>query len=258
MWHNYFSHASAALFRTIPSQSMLLFAWLAFVGCSSQPNESARAPEASPTSQKTRQIDSPLADTKQVRATSLPSLEEYLPVSLDQGRVRIAPPLQWYRGSRSSKYLARFHLHKKREIPRIVVYGDSCENTEWKTISKANVKAFGRFVARQLEESNKRVVETVRPMLIGSHAFARYVLLQRAAHRNVEVQVLETVVNSRRYRVELTAYEKTIEAEHPLVLHRDQAYAVAAGLDFQLSSDELDSTTPNLDKPVNPPAAQDH
>ena len=113
MWHNYFSHDSAALFRNIPSQSMLLFAWLAFVGFSSQPNESARAPEASPTSQKTRQIDSPLADTIPVRATSLPSLEEYLPVSLDQGRVRIAPPLQWYRGSRSSKYHSLTNIDKK-------------------------------------------------------------------------------------------------------------------------------------------------
>ena len=257
MWHNYFSHESCA-FRTIPAQSIPFLAWLAFVGCSGEPNESPRPAEASSTSQKTRQIDSTLADIKQVSTASLPNLEEYLPVSLDQGRVRIAPPLQWYRGSRSSKYLARFHLYQKQEIPRIVVYGESFESTQWITLSEANIKAFGQFVAQRLEESNKRVVESVRPMLIGSHAFARYVLLQRATHKNVEVQVLETVVNSRRYRVELTAYEKTIEDEHPLVLHRDQAYAVAAGLDFQLSSDELNSKTPNPDKPLNPHAEQDH
>src|SRR5690554_5530732 len=88
---------------------------------------------------------------KYVARESLPPVDDYLGVALDGGRVRIAPPSQWIRAPRSSKYLAAFLRTRDSQVPRIVVNAGSSPYANFDRVGEDNVIDFAAEVTRHLQ-----------------------------------------------------------------------------------------------------------
>jgi hypothetical protein len=190
------------------------------------------------------QVDSEVLEVKKVPASSLPALGSYLPV-LDEGRVEVAPPKGWTPKSRREDYLCAFGQERGASVPAIVVKVSPVAIDGFEDVAEENVADFA--AALQAELDPKHLAEPARPMIIGDHAFARYV--KKAAIENLpaEVQMLETVHAGRAYTIELRVRSKD------LTKHRDAAYAVAAGIKFRQSTAEKAATA----EAEQPPQAGD-
>ncbi|MEZ6114642.1 MAG: hypothetical protein R3C99_27065 [Pirellulaceae bacterium] len=166
-------------------------------------------------------------DPKRVDVGTLPPVDEYLGVALDGGRLEIAPPSGWERGTRSQKYLAAFFRAKATQVPRIVITADESPYPV-ATVTEANVAEFAREVQKHLEQTVPgKIIEPPLPMMIGPNPFARYVLLS-GQYNNVPIerQMLVTVFDGRLYELDLTVFENRIKES------RDFSYAVAAAFKF--------------------------
>lgn len=205
---------------------------VAFIGCNSadQP-DSVNSPQAGDAAVPAQTAVGILLDLKRVSSDGLPALAPPLGAALDDGRVRVAGPETWRLQPRSQDYLALFLADPHDKFPRILVTREASDPESFDTLTEENVDAYAQQLAAQLDEE-KRQVEEIRPMVIGGRPCVRYVIFGKTKLHKVETQHLETVVNGRVYRVDLTAYRQTTEAEPPIKKYRDHAYAVMAGLDF--------------------------
>ena len=166
---------------------------------------------------------------KKVSAAKLPALGDYLP-ALDGGKVEIAPPKGWKILSRDNKYLTRMVLGSEIGLPRILV---TVEESNWEgagSTTGANVVEHAGLVAADLKERKIEPVEPPKPMQIGENAFVRYVLKSKMGPKIIERQMLQTVSGVRLYTIDLQVPKDEI------VKHRDEAYAVAAGMKFTPSA----------------------
>jgi hypothetical protein len=169
-------------------------------------------------------------------------LDEYLPVVLDEGRVRIAPPKRWFKQPRSKEYLARFDT-RRIELPRITVTAQDAPFDDPTTINSENLAAFAELVLAGIsEEDQKRILETAKPMVLGGRHCVRYVIQSKPTRFKrsgpaitYERQVLKTLNQGRIYTVTLDVFESTMEQ------YRDKGYAVMAGLDFVEAEKEEDA-----------------
>ena len=153
-------------------------------------------------------------------------LADYLGVSLDGGRVEIAPPKDWYRpprGTETPPQIAVFPKTKSSSVPAIIIVAED-DTTEIKTVTKENLDDFVDRVTEELKD--KELEEQVRPMIIVGRPCARYVRLGSLKKTTVERQFLVTVVAGRRFTVELRVHKGMIKKD------RDAAYAVLGGMRF--------------------------
>ena len=139
---------------------------------------------------------------------------------LDEGRIEVAPPQDWYVPSRSSKFVIRFQADQTSTYPTIIVTAEDFEQVL--DVSKKNV---GDFV-KALKKAG--TAKNVAPIEIGSFAGATYRRKDKAKYDfkmiSVDRLFVETVVAGRKYSFELRAREGSAEKYAP------DLYAVARGI----------------------------
>ena len=161
----------------------------------------------------------------------LPPIGEYLP-PLDAGKVEIAPPANWNRIPRGSKWLAAFCKGKVSDLPRITVDADFPPPSFGDDVTEDNVDALADALNKQLATERRKVEEPCRPIILGDTLFLRHV---RLAQGPAVIQSLQTVRNGRLYTVELIAdvnAPRHEEYDASLTQYRDFGYAVAANMKF--------------------------
>ncbi len=171
---------------------------------------------------------------KRVDTSQLPALGDYFP-PLDEGRLMLASPSEWSWASRREGYLARIFMDKTRRtrLPRIWVTVEDPRGEATGQLTEENLVAHARFVQSCLDTDNIKLVEPVRPLIIGTVPCVRYVRATRFRVREeksqsltAERQILETIQAGRRYTIDLHVHPGTI------LRHRDDAYAMLAGMEF--------------------------
>ena len=187
------------------------------------------------------------AGPKRVSADQLPDVDEYLGVALDDGRIKIAPPTGWDRGSRSQKYLALFLQSREVQIPRVVVKADvSPLLVPISRVTEENRDEFVQAVTDHLNLTEVSLLEPPIPIFLGNNCFARYVRSAKYQNASVERQMLVTVFDSRMYTVELPVYRKQLFPKT-----RDVSYSVAAALQF------IEKEAPVEPPPADPDSTAD-
>ncbi|HEY1068196.1 MAG TPA: hypothetical protein VGE52_18880 [Pirellulales bacterium] len=148
---------------------------------------------------------------------AVPDVDEPFPPQ-DDGRIVIRPPSGWHRQPRSSKYLAMFTLAKDQQYPRILVLADDAAGTP--DFSEENIE---ERRAEKAESSKK----TVKTATLGGRP-ALYWKAEAETNAGVELdhEVFETVLDGRRYTVELRADRGMGETQRAALV------AVARGVEF--------------------------
>jgi len=152
----------------------------------------------------------------------LPQLGSYLP-PLDDGRVEVAPPADWYIPPRSSKYLFMVRQSDSETYPCVLATVEDFDGFAY--LSEKNV---GQFAKRRASELGKQP-DQVKPVRIGDLigiTYAKRAKVKGTVSKIVELQYLETVVDGRLYRLQLRAESGTLQKAQPYL------YAIAAGLRF--------------------------
>ena len=164
---------------------------------------------------------------KRVDTSQLPALGDYFP-PLDEGRLMLASPSEWSWASRREGYLARIFMDKTRRtrLPRIWVTVENPRGEATGQLTEENLVAHARFVQSCLDTDNIKLVEPVRPLIIGTVPCVRYVRATRFRVREeksqsltAERQILETIQAGRRYTIDLHVHPGTI------LRHRDDPQA---------------------------------
>jgi hypothetical protein len=178
--------------------------------------------------------DNVVLETKRVSADSLP-IGGHMP-PMDEQRVVLAPPRDWYAAPRRRGYVVQFYLDKTRQsrIPRIWVTAEDSPYDALQTVDLENLDRFVQLVAERLENEGIELLEPVRPMVLGDNPCARYVRLTefvwksegRKRRITAERQILELLVNGRLYTVDLHVPSRR------MLEYRDAGYAVAASMQF--------------------------
>ena len=213
--------------RNITACSLLLSFGLAF-GC----GEAEKAEKRS-------------GQTREVSLDKLPPLGEPLPRPLDDGRVTIAPPEGWEIAPRGGSWLIRFQKDAQEAYPSIMVYAED-DTTGLTTVTPQNAKDFAKQVAAELSQGT-----VLEPVSVGSFVGVNYELRGRAKHSGTTIVVyralMETVVDGRRYKIDLRTRDDDLHQLRPYAL------AVAGGMEFHPQED----ATPPLDAPPEEPAGGD-
>lgn len=168
---------------------------------------------------------------KEVALDKLKPLGDAMP-ELDNGRIVISPPKEWYTLGRNAAYVAAFSHAKGSQLPLITVKAYDPKVSGFDAVTGDNVVEYAAAVQAALasqygDKVNSNIAEQPKPMKIGENAFARYVKNAKNSQGvALHVQVLETVQGGRAYAVELQVVKGAI------VTDRDYAYAVAGGLKF--------------------------
>jgi hypothetical protein len=192
--------------------SCFLFSVMALLGCRAEGpgggDEAASGPKV-----------------RQVAASELPSLGDPSPTS--DPAVQAAGPQGWKRLPRNDdEYLIGWYGGSNPSIlPRIFIRAE-----EWtghtEVTNTENVIALAEELEQSLAGQKEKVIEPPQGMLLAGEPWVRFVEKARLGNAAAEKQILRRVVGSRIYTVELQIYVgKILES-------RDQAYAVAAGLEF--------------------------
>lgn len=195
-----------------------------------------------------------LLPLKKVDAAKLPKLAGYL--DLRAAKLKAAPPGGWLPKGRHKEYLAAFVKNRNAVIPSIVLkLAEPIGGDAFKDVTPENVVDFTEAVQATLQDP----LESARPMVIGEHAFARHVKAARIGNLPAEVQVLNTIRDGKMYSIELR-----VRDVEDLKKHRDSAYAVAAGLQFDADDKPFDfqpeavpvEPMPDAANPTPPPTAE--
>lgn len=174
-------------------------------------------------------------ELKQYALEELP-VGDYLGAPLDDGRLRVAKPEDWFPGPRGDR-LAEFCRDQKRQVllPRIWVEVEPSPYEGISTVDASNVEQFAERVAQRLKREGTELHEpAIRPVQLGPTFGARYVYLTRFVPSSrssqkpqlAERQVVEVLVDDRLYRVELHV------PPGKMLEYRDMGYAVVASMEF--------------------------
>lgn len=176
---------------------------------------------------------------RKVAVAKLPKLGEPLPQVLDEGRVVIAPPAGWQISPRDSRWLIRFQEDPHQSYPSIIVKAED-ESSSMRNVTRETLHDFAKRVAAELEasKSQKTVIEEFEA---GSFVGVNYERRGKAKHDYktiiVERLILETIVDGRRYSIDLRTRDQDLHR------YRPYAFAVAAGMEFRQRG-ELSATPP--------------
>ncbi len=193
---------------------------LAFVAGCGGGNSNANADKEVPTEQ---------LKIRRFSAEELP-IGDYLPRTLDGGRLKLAEPKGWITRLPDGIKLAQFGRDEKMPYSYIIVTSEVPPSDEFSTVTEETVQQFAKSLEDELKAANRVPFERVRPMMLGDVACARYVTLGRMGSVKLERQFVVTQAAGRRYIVELRVRPDEILED------RDYAYAVVASMQFLKSS----------------------
>lgn len=177
---------------------------------------------------------SPLASDEVISFATeeLSEVGGYLPL-LDDGRVQVAPPVDWHVSPRSKAYVVRFVFDRRQRfpLPRITVEARDAAANDPHYLDEENLVTFVDSLLGRMDAKVLMAMEGgVDPLVLGSVACARYVVSKkfRLGGRviSAECEVLKTIRGGRVYTVVLDANADT------LVDFRADAYAVMANMKF--------------------------
>lgn len=149
---------------------------------------------------------------------------------LDGGRLIVRGPIGWRRLPRDKGRLIGFHVTEASPYPAIVVQVGKTDWTE--PLNDGNAVEYAHRVLDELKERmnrpKKSIIGDMQPVMVGDkYVGVLFVLRATGKFGSMVRVILITVVNGRRYRIELQALEATMEHFRPY------AFAVAGGLDFR-------------------------
>jgi hypothetical protein len=167
-------------------------------------------------------------DVRTVAVSTLPKLAEPLQQPLDAGRLTISPPAGWKTASRDSRFLVRFQEDPHDSYPSIIVKVED-QTGPIRNVTRQTVHDFAGQVAAEFRKG-KAQRTVIEPFQVGSFVGVNYERRGRAKHDYKEITVerliLETVVDGRRYSIDLRTRDQD------LAKYRGHAFAVAAGMNF--------------------------
>lgn len=157
---------------------------------------------------------------------------------VDDGRLSLAPPVEWRRRSRDKAYVAQFVLTEQSLFPRITVQVREAGFREPRAATdERSLRQFFDQVKASLDHDSVKTLEGPQPLMLGDVPCVRYVIRKvfQLKHESgsgnrsyrCEREVVETLAQGRIYSTILDTYEGRIED------YRRDAYAVVAGLRFQ-------------------------
>ncbi len=192
----------------------------------------------------------PAKRTTKVETGKLPKLGDHFgPV--DNGRLEVAPPADWHVPPRSSKFVARFQQSEEEVYPSIIITAE--DDGSGASVTKKNVARYAKKTADEMkkQKSAAKLAHTVLPVEVGSFVGIIYKRRGKApfGFKKVVVdrRIVETVVDGRKYMIELRTREGDAER------YQQHLLAVVGGLKF------VDPNSPDtaIDMtPEEPPAAE--
>lgn len=224
------------------SLSLVLLFSLGNFGCGGKDDASTDAKKDSGDEQPGGPIERP---------AKLELLGDYGPL-LD-GVVTIAPPKDWKAPPRAAEYLVQYSgaVAANNPLPRIRITAES-STFESRNLTKENLSDLVTHIKAELKETgaDASIRESPVAMIIGGRPCVRYVtagaLRIGRIRLSTESQWLVTVVNGKRFNVELQVAEGLI----PNSL--DESYAVFAGMKFAEDSTSVPEPQPEeSEKPVD-------
>jgi len=217
--------------RTVPA------AWLALVsltgalawGCGTSapppldvpppadaPPSGARPPKASKSAGAT------------IDVASLPSVDGAVP-PLDEGRLTLSLPDDWFRLPRSKQYLVAAQLSRQAKYPAITIHVEAAGDADdvapenW---AADDLKDRAAEMQADFDEQKVKLAEPVKPIRIGPFVGVQYARGAKVEKLPLERLFLVTVAGGRRYTVELRAVHGELHK------YRSLALAVAASMRF--------------------------
>jgi hypothetical protein len=156
----------------------------------------------------------------------------------DDGRLSLAPPVEWRRKLRDKAYVAQFVLTEQSPFPRITVHvREAGFRVPRDATDEDSLLKFLDQIKTTLDRDSVTTLEGPQPLILGDVPCVRYVCLMGfhlksasgSEDRSIrgDREVIETLTRGRIYSVILDTYEGKIED------YRADAYAVVAGLRFQ-------------------------
>lgn len=209
----------------------LLCAWglvvaLASFGCRQQAEPvTPKKPSSSPPPSVRREVPG-------YAQNDLSDITGYLPV-LDDGRLKVALPIQWRMEPRSRDYVVRFRFDQNRQLPlpRITIHARDVVEGEPDNLTKDGLAGYIEVMAGQMEEKQRAaIVGQINPLMLGNIPCARYVTPRsfRLGKRVIpgDREVVQTIRGGRVYTILLDVTAGT------LIDYRGDAYAVVAWMQF--------------------------
>ncbi len=197
--------------RLIASCACLVFG-LGIAGCGEPEDGRAPSRTASPR-------------IRQINTNNLPRLGNPI-TPVDEGRLEVTPPENWHVPPRRARWLTRFQADAGSPYPMIFVTAEDAD-----AIFHVNGDNLGEFAAAVRNElladpGTQRLAAGLEPVVVGGFRGTLYRRWGKSDGRVRERWLLETVVNGRRYTLELRTREGLAEEYLP------HLYAVASGLEF--------------------------
>ncbi len=157
---------------------------------------------------------------------------------VDDGRLSLAPPVEWRRKLRDKAYVAQFVLTAQSPFPRITVHvRDAGFRAPRNVTDEKSLLQFLDQIKASLDRDSVKTLEGPQPLMLGDVPCVRYVILMGFHLKNEsgsedrsirgDREVVETLSQGRIYSTILDTYEGKIAD------YRADAYAVVAGLRFQ-------------------------
>ncbi len=200
-----------------------------FLGCGGEPGRE----EAKPTGPDAATSGKPAPPkTEHISLDSLPPVGDPLPV-VDDGRVQLRLPKGWSLLPRSKNYLIGGRLREDAKYPQVLLTAESAAGGPQR-VTVDNVVEFTQATQREIQQG-VGVFEDAVPVQIGEFVGARYAKRGKSGDLLLERMFLVTVVDGRKYLVELRALEGTLTG------FRKFGETVAGHLNF---SPEADGTLP--------------
>jgi hypothetical protein len=180
----------------------------------------------------------------------LSPLAAYLSDDLDEGRLRVAPPADWYVAPRDKKYLVQFLWMRQSALPRITIEANEASFPRLRDVTVAKLPEFREKFIAALDESTRQAVDENALMLIlGDIPCLAYSMNKQFRLGTLEYpgerQVLVTLRKGRLYTVTLD-----VQAGG-LVDRNGDAFAVVAGLQFVEPAASNEKPSDEANKPAD-------
>jgi hypothetical protein len=203
-------------------------------------------------------------ELKHREIASLPAVGDYLP-PIDDGRLAVAPPIDWSVLPRGRTHLLGFAKGKPNELPRILIHAEEPPPDSPDELTEENAPAFAEQQDAELQQvgkqGKKKIHEYHLPIVLGETVYVRHVRqASLGAGTPCVVQSLQTTRGGRLYTVELLVQIDAAHADQyakALTEFRDYGYAVAAHLKIAPPGEKLDPSTLNGAAEQNPAKGTD-
>lgn len=193
-------------------------------GCSGPAPPAASPPRHSQEGERRRQSE-PLNMVRVAAPQQVKLAEERL--SLDGGRVSVAPPAGWYLPPRDRRWLLRAQFDRRHAYPALLLYVQEDAEAEPLTPGTHAAEAAARLARRLAAEDEQQDPAASTLIQIGGFVGVEQVRAARAGSVRLERLLLVTTQPGRRYTLELRTLRGTLRDFRPV------AYALAAALEFR-------------------------